>query len=343
MGSRAGAASQTIALPSGGGALQGLAETFTLDLFTGTPYYSVPIAVPPGHNAFQLQLSLTYSSGNGNGPFGLGWQLSVLAVTRKTAKGVPLYDDAQDIFILPGSEDLVPATGTPPDPMQYQPRIESLFARIVYDHSVGTWTVQTRDGLSSVYGKALAAGADPPIAVNPRVRAKGFAWRLSETMDPFGSRLVDECDRDLGSDGLHRWDQLYLKRVRYVDYDDANGPVFLVVVTFTYEDQPNPFFDYRAGFESRTTRRCVSIAIITEDPNAPVRTYTLTYRPDDGPSKGVSRLATITARGFVDGGTSEELLPLAFDDAVFFPTQRHLCPVTGPGMPPGQLAIPSYD
>ena len=37
------------------------------------------------------QLSLSYDSGAGNGPFGFGWSLSLPAITRKTDKGLPQY------------------------------------------------------------------------------------------------------------------------------------------------------------------------------------------------------------------------------------------------------------
>src|SRR5262245_54400068 len=91
MGSGPASSDQTISLPRGGGALQGIGETFAPDLHTGTGNFTVPIAVPSGRNGFQPQLALTYSSGSGNGPFGLGWSLAVPSVTRKTAKGIPRY------------------------------------------------------------------------------------------------------------------------------------------------------------------------------------------------------------------------------------------------------------
>jgi hypothetical protein len=106
--SKSGNSAPSISLPQGGGALQGIGETFSPDLFTGTGNFSVPIALPPGRNGFQPQLSMGYSTGNGNGPFGLGWSLSLPGVTRKTAQGVPRYDDAVDTFLLSGAEDLVP-------------------------------------------------------------------------------------------------------------------------------------------------------------------------------------------------------------------------------------------
>jgi hypothetical protein len=106
--------SDIISPPQGGGALQGIGEKFSPDLYTGTGNFTVPLALPPGRNGFKPQLSLSYSTGNGNGPFGMGWALSVPGVARKTSKGIPQYDDTQDIFILSGAEDgLVSIYGSP--------------------------------------------------------------------------------------------------------------------------------------------------------------------------------------------------------------------------------------
>src|SRR5881394_2744132 len=86
-----------ISLPKGGGALHGIGEKFSPDLFTGTGNFTIPITLPPGRNGFQPQLSLGYSTGNGNGPFGVGWSLSVPGVSRKTSRGIPrYYDSAND-------------------------------------------------------------------------------------------------------------------------------------------------------------------------------------------------------------------------------------------------------
>lgn len=74
-----------ITLPKGGGAQHVLGEKFSPDLHTGTGNFTVPIALPPGRNGFQPQLNLVYSTGNGSGPFGLGWGLSISGVNRKTS------------------------------------------------------------------------------------------------------------------------------------------------------------------------------------------------------------------------------------------------------------------
>jgi len=100
----------TISLPKGGGAIRGMGEKFAANPVTGTGSMSVPIATSPGRAGFGPQLSLSYDSGAGNGPFGFGWSLSLPSITRKTDKGLPQYRDAEDsdLFILSGAEDLVP-------------------------------------------------------------------------------------------------------------------------------------------------------------------------------------------------------------------------------------------
>jgi hypothetical protein len=255
---------QIISLPKGGGALHGIGEKFSPDLHTGTGNFTVPIALPPGRNGFQPQLNLVYSTGNGNGPSGLGWNLSIPGVMRKTSEGIPRYDDAQDIFVLSGAEDLVPVEQQP-GVTRYQPRTEGLFARILYhrDATNDYWEVRSKDGLVSFYGTPMSAGTEPATIADPSDRSKVFAWKLTLTQDPFGNRIEYEYERDRGQDGPHHWDQLYLKRLRYADYRENGETRFLVSVSFEYEDRPDPFSEYRSGFEIRTRKRCTRISIRT--------------------------------------------------------------------------------
>src|SRR5688572_24158400 len=171
MSNKSGTSSQIISLPKGGGALQGLGEKFSPDLHTGTGNFTIPVALPPGRNGFQPQLNLVYSTGNGNGPFGLGWNLSIPGVSRKTSKGVPRYDEAKDVFILSGAEDLVPVRKDGAT-TYYRPRTEGLFAEIRYHRDATNcyWEVRSNDGLRSYYGTEASFGTDPAIIANPSDR-----------------------------------------------------------------------------------------------------------------------------------------------------------------------------
>ena len=163
---------QIISLPQGGGAMHGLGEKFSPDLHTGTGNFTVPIAVPPGRKGHGPKLDLVYSTGNGNGYFGLGWTLTVPGVARKTSRGVPRYQGEQDTYMLSGAEDLVPVDRPGPHHLRYRPRTEGLFGRIVHCHNPGVgidhWTVAAKGGLVSRYGRtrpdvAPATWRDPAV------------------------------------------------------------------------------------------------------------------------------------------------------------------------------------
>lgn len=341
---------QVISLPKGGGALHGIGEKFSPDLHTGTGNFTVPIALPPGRNGFQPQLSLGYSTGNGSGPFGLGWSMSVPGVSRKTSKGIPVYDDSKDVFILSGAEDLVAVPGAPTDATRYRPRTEGLFALIDHHHDAGNnyWEVRSKDGLISLYGTPAARGTDPAVITKTSDRQKVFAWKLTKTTDPFGNKIQYDYERDAGEVGPHQWDQLYLKRIHYGDYTDAAGSEqFLVSVTFDYGDpateRPDPFSEYRAGFEIRTRRLCRQIIVRTHaDKDRLVRTYRLVYENDL--HNGVSLLRQVQVVGHDDAGTlAEELPPLEFGYTRFDPEKRKFFPIEGSDLPARSLADPDFD
>lgn len=364
MGAASNSPSQILSLPKGGGALSGIGEKFSPDLHTGTGNFSVPIAIPPGRNGFQPQLTLAYSTGNGNGPFGLGWSLSVPGVSRLTSKGVPRYQEELDVFVLSGAEDLVRVEDALPGEIRYRPRTEGLFARIERhrdpDPGVNTdhWEVASKDGLISVYGTPGAWKADPAVIRDPDPDRHDhvFAWKLTETRDTFGNRILYDYAPGGGGDDMHRWDQIYLDRIRYVDYTDAHDArQFLVYVKFQYEDKrPDPFSERRSGFEIRTAKRCVRIEVHVEH-NADhiVRRYDLEYLDQRKglpnldklrPLNQISLLSRLIVTGFGDDGSPESLPPLEFGYSRFDPVGRNdLVEITGSDLPSTALTNPALE
>lgn len=351
-----------ITLPKGGGAMQGIGEKFTPDLHTGTGNFTVPIALPPGRNGFQPQLNLVYSTGNGNGPFGLGWSLSIPGVSRKTSQGVPQYHDYDPsempgVFILSGAEDLVPVGEPTPGVTRYRPRTEGLFAQIYHHHDAegDYWQVRSKDGLVSLYGTKGKAGADPATIADPDPSKNGrvFAWKLTQTSDPFGNLILyDYGERDQGNQNGRLWDQPLLSRIRYVDYDDT--PQFLVSVTFAYEERTDTFSDYRAGFEIRWSKRCSAITIKTHaDQERTVRQYRFEYEYDSW--NGISLLKRVHLIGYDDDGNAydaeegdasthkRQLPPLEFGYTRFAPQERKFQAVQGTDLPASSLANPNLE
>jgi RHS repeat-associated protein len=236
-----------INLPKGGGAIRGIGEKFAANPVTGTGSMTVPIAVSPGRSGFGPQLSLAYDSGSGNGPFGVGWNLSLPQITRKTDKGLPQYrdDEESDVFILSGAEDLVPVYKKNPDGSwahdpqgnliydeesrdgylvrRYRPRVEGLFARIErWTHLADGdthWRSISKDNILTVYGSTSESRiADP---ANP---AHVFSWLICQSYDDKGNAIVyeyvpendDQVDlSQINERNRVRSANRYLKYIRY--------------------------------------------------------------------------------------------------------------------------------
>ncbi|WP_346152767.1 SpvB/TcaC N-terminal domain-containing protein [Streptomyces labedae] len=233
-----------MSLPKGGGAIKGIGDKFAANPATGTGATSVPIAASPGRAGFGPHMLLTYDSGGGNGPFGLGWSLALPTVTRKTDKGLPQYDDAaeSDVFILSGAEDLAPVLvehngqwvrehlplrtvgGAQYRVQRYRPRVEGLFARIerwtnTADPTDVFWRSISRENVTTWYGRtAESRVADP---VDP---SRVFSWLICESHDDkgnviaYGYKAENDEKVDTGRAGeqnRERRANRYLKRVRY--------------------------------------------------------------------------------------------------------------------------------
>ena len=236
-----------LSLPKGGGAIRGIGEKFAANQVAGTGTMSVPVYVSQGRSGYAPQLAVSYDSGSGNSPFGFGWSLALPTVTRKTDKGLPQYQDAQesDIFILSGAEDLTPSlvqvSGTWTRDItpsrstygkqyaiyRYRPRAEGLFAQIerwvnLSDPRDTFWRSISKDNVTTWYGKT----AESRIA-DPNDPSRIFSWLICQSHDDKGNIIrylykgensegvdlsqVNERNRTDGTRSANR----YLKHVFY--------------------------------------------------------------------------------------------------------------------------------
>lgn len=260
----------SISLPKGGGAIRGMGEKFAANPVTGTGSMTVPIATSPGRSGFGPQLSLSYDSGAGNGPFGFGWSLSFPAITRETEKGLPQYRDAEesDVFILPGAEDLAPVlvekngqwereqlprrkvAGKQYKIQRYRPRIEGLSARIELwsnqaDDKDTFWRSISKDNITTWYGKT-----ENSRILDPAARANIFSWLICQSYDDKGNVIVYRYkEEESGNVDLIQANERnrtrnanrYLKRIYY-----GNREPYLPVLTDIQWPQPpdsNPVSD----------------------------------------------------------------------------------------------------
>jgi len=258
-----------ITLPTGGGAIRSIGEKFEANPATGTASFTVPLTISEGRDGFTPQLALSYDSGSGNSAFGLGWNIGVPNITRKTDKGLPRYGDnpnnETDIFILSGTEDLVPVmeqdgetrthrTEANYDIYSYQPRTEGLFALIErWVHKttrVSHWRTINKENITSIYGLSEAA----QIA-NPDTPTQIFSWLIQESWDAKGNLIRFSYQKENGT-GIenacfesHRlkhdtFANTYLKKVEYGNKEMCKSSTlqsnyeddFLFKLVFDYGD-----------------------------------------------------------------------------------------------------------
>ena len=237
-----------IALPKGGGAIRGIGEKFAVNPVTGTGSLSLPIPASPARSDFGPQLQLSYDSGSGNGPFGIGWSLSLPSITRKTDQGLPQYidNDESDVFIISGAEDLVPVLEETPGGwvrqtlpvrnvngedfriQRYRPRIEGLFARVERWTSLQSgeshWRSITRTNVTTIYGNTDNSRIFSVAQADPQQAKLIYSWLVSESYDDKGNAIVyeyaeeneDNVDLSLVNERNRiRTANRYVKRVRY--------------------------------------------------------------------------------------------------------------------------------
>jgi RHS repeat-associated protein len=251
-----------VTLPTGGGALRSIQEKFSPNPFTGGGSMSVPIATSPGRGGVGPSLALSYGSGLGNGPFGLGWQLGVPAISRKTEKGLPQYRDGhpklahRDTFILAGAEDLVHELDEDGEVWKqvrdgyvihrYRPRVESGFARIERWTSQQSgevhWRTISADNVTSWFGRTTLTRISDPS--DPR---RVFSWLLEESRDDRGNIIVYEYKQEdlVGVDvrapeerprlaEVSEQAQRYLKRIKYGNVTPFETDEWLFEVVLDY-------------------------------------------------------------------------------------------------------------
>ena len=290
-----------VSLPKGGGALKNIGDKFEANAFTGGGGMSIPVAVSPARD-LSPTLALGYSTGAGNGPFGMGWQLGVPSISRKTDRGLPTYDDAQeaDTFLISDAEDLVPLLEQDGDAWvrkvyeqdghrvhAYRPRVEAGFAKIERWVHLGTgdvhWRTWTRGNVRSTYG----TGPDSRIS-HPADPTRVFTWLIDETRDDRGNIIVFQYKREdldnVDVQALEEYQRLaldttqaqrYLKRVLYGNAAPGIAADWHFEVLFDYGEHDehgavvqtwparlDTFSNFRAGFDLRTRRLCRRIFML---------------------------------------------------------------------------------
>jgi RHS repeat-associated protein len=204
---------QSLALPKGEGSIEGMGESFTTNLSSGTGTFGLPVVLPRGRNGVQPSLALSYSTSGGNGIVGFGWSMAVPFISRQTDKGLPRYVDRphwhgeEDTFIYNGGQELVPVDngiaqrvdGAPVPAefagfQQYRARIEGSFMRFFRSPDSRRWVVQSKDGTRFDFGATDSPGPrdalnNSAVQADPEDATQIFSWQLVRVSDAHGSAI----------------------------------------------------------------------------------------------------------------------------------------------------------
>src|SRR4051794_38652553 len=79
-GDHSAVSTQAISLPSGAGTVGGMGESFSAQLSTVVATGRIDVALPAARGGARPSLALVYSSSNGHGGAGVGWELGVPSI-----------------------------------------------------------------------------------------------------------------------------------------------------------------------------------------------------------------------------------------------------------------------
>ena len=253
----------------------------------GTASYRIPITLPPGRQGMQPSVSLSYSSGAGNGIAGVGWSLSAGSAISRCGMTVAqdglnrnvTYNASTDKLCLNGQRLVTEhdahygTSGT-----VYRTELDS-FVRVTQHGDINAentyFSVEYKSNLVSEFGNTAISINSNQVAEG---RSETITWAISKNHDQAGNNIIynynaiGEGEYQLGS-------------IDYTGFGDNAGDRH---VTFGYSDRVKLSTSYLAGGKSRRTQRLTTIE--TSYVDDVIRRYTLIYGiPSEASSRSLLR------------------------------------------------------
>lgn len=288
------------------GGVRSLGDAFQPNLAMGGGTYRVPIELPAGSGGLTPQLELQYDTGSGNSPFGVGWSLSVPFIERQRPRAFAA--ESEPLYSLGGAQRLVRCADD-----SYVVAVADKLQR--FSLSGNSWRSRTLTLVELRFGEN--AGTRIEAEVDSVLRTQ--RWLIERSLHPGGREIRYEYLRDSS--------QLYLKTIRW--------SVFRA--EFIYDQRPDPWSQFDAGFELRTRLRCQRIEIHHERlaPHTLMRSFDLGYEQAD--LTGMSLLTNITLTGHRGADQHASMPSQRFSYTRFAPLARRIETFDAPVSPPPPL------
>ncbi|MCA9405666.1 MAG: VCBS repeat-containing protein [Candidatus Omnitrophica bacterium] len=286
-----------------------------VDPHTGSSSAAIPIALPPGRNGIQPNVTAVYNSSARNGVMGVGWAMEFGSIQRSTKDGVPSYTNG-DTFILSqaGSvQELVYDSSSG----YYRPEIEGGFMKIEYlsSSSPAHWVVTDKTGTKYFFGEFQAAQEYDPSSVT-----KIYRWLLNRVEDIHGNNMTFTYARDGAV--------LYPEKIEYTGHTDGTSPH--AYVSFILENRPDKRDKFNSGFKMSVNKRVAAIEVYAQ--NQLQRKYEFVYTTS---TMSMCSLLTSVRQIAADGISTLPITTYEYEDTSansFDTTSNWIVPVLGGGI-----------
>ncbi|MBE1576990.1 SpvB/TcaC N-terminal domain-containing protein [Amycolatopsis roodepoortensis] len=251
---------------------------------SGDARMSYPLEVPKGRAGLEPKLAVAYSSGGANGWLGVGWDVTMPAITVDTRWGVPRYDAAleTETYLLNG-EQLTPVAHRGELQKRsaekvFHARLESRFDRIVRhgDNPAGYWwEVTDKAGTRTVFG-----GAETTTLTDAAGHVAMWAAREVRDTNDNVMRYHYARVQDGGTEkSTVPGSALYPRRITYTGHGATEGKYSVTFLRDRDRGEPrrgDVQIDARGGFKKVTADLLRRVEVKLDDQL--VRAYELNYR-----------------------------------------------------------------
>lgn len=281
----------------------------------GSVTTNFPIKLPAGRAGMQPSLGVSYSSEGGNGWMGIGWDMSIPAITIDTRWGVPTYNSGTEteLYSIGGEQltfEVSPGVFAMPNrnegfekarqsDRQFYPRIEGAYNRIIRKGTNPTnyvWIVTSKDGTSSYFGGDETGVKDNAVLKDASGNI-GY-WALYKTVDTnknyvkYEYNTSDRIYQNSGKPG-DGGQEIYIKEINYTLHE-TNNPPKNYKVNFSTGSREDIQINGRLGFLQVTSNILTGVNITYDNQN--VRSYAFGYKTDTSKNFKKSLLETITEK-----------------------------------------------
>jgi RHS repeat-associated protein len=232
----------------------------------GSASYSIPIDIPKGTAGMEPKLSLNYSSGGGNGMYGVGWSLGGLqkisrgpASAAKDGNYDPVDFDEYDRYFLDGERLICVAGSYGATGSEYRTEMDS-YARVTLNGTAPGnlwWKLETKAGLIVDLGNTTDS-REAAVGENGGASPGILSWSVNRVADTCGNYYAIQYVTDAAT-GYSSVD----RRVSRLDYTGGPNLAPYCSVEFDYETRPDQgrAFTPHAGY--LVTKRLAKIRVKT--------------------------------------------------------------------------------